>query len=92
MEVKNAVFWDMTQRGSCKNRRFGGTSLHLASVVTANVVPSSLIIFTLRWGRHVLPKPRFLQEPHGVKSQKMAFFSHRRENLKFYIALTGWDL
>jgi hypothetical protein len=24
--LKNAVFWDVTPRGSCKNRRFGGTS------------------------------------------------------------------
>jgi hypothetical protein len=23
--VKNAIFWDVTQCGSCKNRRFGGT-------------------------------------------------------------------
>jgi hypothetical protein len=23
--MKNAVFWDVTPRGSCKNRRFGGT-------------------------------------------------------------------
>jgi hypothetical protein len=23
--VKNSVFWDVTLRGSCKNRRFGGT-------------------------------------------------------------------
>jgi hypothetical protein len=23
--LKNGVFWDVTQRGSCKNRRFGGT-------------------------------------------------------------------
>jgi hypothetical protein len=23
--TKNAVFWDVTPRGSCKNRRFGGT-------------------------------------------------------------------
>jgi hypothetical protein len=22
---KNAVFWDVTPRGCCKNRRFGGT-------------------------------------------------------------------
>jgi hypothetical protein len=22
--MKNAVFWDVTTRGSCKNRRFGG--------------------------------------------------------------------
>jgi hypothetical protein len=23
--MKNGVFWDVTQCGSCKNRRFGGT-------------------------------------------------------------------
>jgi hypothetical protein len=23
--MKNAVFWEVTQCGSCKNRRFGGT-------------------------------------------------------------------
>jgi hypothetical protein len=23
--MKNGVFWDVTQRGYCKNRRFGGT-------------------------------------------------------------------
>jgi hypothetical protein len=44
-----------------------------------------------------------LQEPHLVTSQKMGFldfyipeegslYSHRRENLKSYIALTGWAL
>jgi hypothetical protein len=27
----------------------------------------------------------FLQEPHGITSQKMAFFSHRHENLKSYM-------
>jgi hypothetical protein len=26
-DIKNAVFWDVTLRGSCKNRRFGGTYL-----------------------------------------------------------------
>jgi hypothetical protein len=24
--IKNGVFWDVTPCGSCKNRRFGGTS------------------------------------------------------------------
>jgi hypothetical protein len=23
--MKNGIFWDVTERGSCKNRRFGGT-------------------------------------------------------------------
>jgi hypothetical protein len=27
--MKNAVFWDVTPRGSCKNQRFGGTWYHL---------------------------------------------------------------
>jgi hypothetical protein len=25
VDMKNAVFWDITPCGSCKNRRFGGT-------------------------------------------------------------------
>jgi hypothetical protein len=33
----------------------------------------------------VPPKCMFLQEPHGVTSQKTAFCSHRCENLKSYI-------
>jgi hypothetical protein len=37
-------------------------------LVMANVVPSSPILVTL------MMKHRFLQEPHGVTSQKMAFF------------------
>jgi hypothetical protein len=32
------------------------------------------------------PERRFLQQPHGVTSHKTTFFSHRRENLKSYIA------
>jgi hypothetical protein len=38
--IKNGVFWDVTQCGSCK----------------------------------IPPKRRFLQEPHGVTSQKTLFF------------------
>jgi hypothetical protein len=50
--VKN-VFWDVAPCGCCKNRRFGETYLlhhecsMLRLLVTANVVPSSLIISTL---------------------------------------------
>jgi hypothetical protein len=39
MNMKNGVFWDVTPRGSCKNRRFGGN--------TASVVPISPIQGTL---------------------------------------------
>jgi hypothetical protein len=40
--MKNAVFWDATPCGSCKNRRFREMLL-----VTANVVTNSLILYTL---------------------------------------------
>jgi hypothetical protein len=57
--MKNGIFWDFTQCGSCKNRRFGVTRIRrtrnnvsrLRSVrqllVTASVVPSSPISVTL---------------------------------------------
>jgi hypothetical protein len=62
--MKNAVFLDVTPRGSCENRRFGGiccphhqgekiqrvrnnVSSNWQLLVTANVVPNSLNLFTL---------------------------------------------
>jgi hypothetical protein len=39
-----------------------------------NVVPSSPILVTLMMEGLVPPKRRFLQEPHGVTSQKTPFF------------------
>jgi hypothetical protein len=52
--VKNGVFWDITPRGSCKNRRFGETVRHLVFLrsvrpllVTTSVVPTSPILVTL---------------------------------------------
>jgi hypothetical protein len=49
--MKNGVFWDVTPRGSCKNRRFGLTWVFLRSVrrllVAACVVPGSPILATL---------------------------------------------
>jgi hypothetical protein len=51
MEVtmKNAIFWDVTPCGNCKNRRFGGVFLRSVRqlLVTANVVCSSTIFVTL---------------------------------------------
>jgi hypothetical protein len=40
----------------------------------ADIVPCSPILFTLMMEALVPPKRRFLQEPHGVTSQKTAFF------------------
>jgi hypothetical protein len=64
----------------------------LQLLVTANV-PSTMILVTLIWRRYVPRKRRFLQEPHGITSQKNSILhSHRRENLKSYITLTYWTL
>jgi hypothetical protein len=74
----NAVFCDVTPCGSCKNRRLKGASrlqhivFHL--LVTANVVPNSLILSKLRWRRYFPLTRLFLHEPHGVTSKKTAFF------------------
>jgi hypothetical protein len=76
--MKNVVFWDVTPCGSCNNRRFLSQFVFLRSesrlLVTANVVPSSPILVTLMKKAQVPPKRRFLQEPHGVTSQKTPFF------------------
>jgi hypothetical protein len=50
VEVKNAVFWDVTPCGSCKNRRFIGSCRlhhHGDKNPSANVVPISSILVTL---------------------------------------------
>jgi hypothetical protein len=44
-------------------------------VVAASVVPSSPILVALMKEALVPPKRRFLQEPHGVASQKTPFFN-----------------
>jgi hypothetical protein len=88
-KLKNAVFWDVAAPcGFIINRRFGGTCrLHLqgrrnnASEENYRLLAtvwqfSSLPLFFLpwRWRRHVPPKRRFIINPHGATSQRMAFF------------------
>jgi hypothetical protein len=96
--VMNAVFWEVTPRGSCKNRRFGGRyrTLHcsvLRLLVTTNVVPSSLSLVTLMMEAtrssetSVLTKATRCHIP-----EEGILHSHSRENLRTYIALTGWTL
>jgi hypothetical protein len=66
--MKNAVFWDVTPCGSCKNRGFEGTyRLHHQGGERSNI---SLIS-----NRITLPKRLFLQEPHGIISLKAVFFA-----------------
>jgi hypothetical protein len=64
LKLKNGVFWVVTPCGSCKNHRFGGTwrLLHQGDKNRC----------TRR--RQFPPKRRFLQEPHGVTTQKTPFF------------------
>jgi hypothetical protein len=47
----------------------------LGLLVTANVVPSSPILVTMKMERYVHPKRRFFQEPNDLTSQKTSFFS-----------------
>jgi hypothetical protein len=83
--MKNAVIWDVTPCGSCKNRHFGGKyrlhhgdknsiSVFLPSVlrlqVTANVVHGTPILVTPMMQTIRSPKRRFLLGPLGVTSQR----------------------
>jgi hypothetical protein len=42
-------------------------------LVAANVLPSSVILFTLMMDVYVASKRRLLLKPHGVKFQETAF-------------------
>jgi hypothetical protein len=92
--MKYADFWAVTQSGFYKNRRFGRKyRLHHQEDKNwraRNNVSSNLSHWW--WRRDVPPKHRFLHEPCAVTSQKTAFFIVIREDLKSYIALTGWAL
>jgi hypothetical protein len=83
---KNAVFLDVTQCCSCKNRSFGGTyRLHhqggenqraiFQLLVTGYIIPSSLILSTLMLEAIHPSESRFVQELHGITSQKAAYFT-----------------
>jgi hypothetical protein len=45
--MKNVVFLDVTPCDSCENRPFGETLPVINLLLTANVVPNPLILFTL---------------------------------------------
>jgi hypothetical protein len=69
--------------------RIGVSEEHIASITMTRI---GELETTLAVTSNVPSKLRFVQEPHGVTAQKTAFFSHRRDNLKSYTALTGWAL
>jgi hypothetical protein len=60
-------------------------------LVKTSVVPSSPI-FVTRWRRRqVPPKSRFLQEPHGVTSQKAPFFIVTTANTSIHPLMVLWN-
>jgi hypothetical protein len=81
--IKNGVFWDVTSCGSCKNLRFGGIQRlrhqgdknRWTRNVSRNQQPTHAVRRLLVTANgYVPPKRQFLQEAHGVTSNKTAFF------------------
>jgi hypothetical protein len=69
LQMRNAVFWDVTPRGSCKNWHFGGIySIHNPDEKNRQAVG------IMTWRLQVHPKRRFFQEPCSVTSENTAFF------------------
>jgi hypothetical protein len=61
--MKNAIFWDVTSCGSCKNQCFRG------KYRLCHHPP-------WWWRRFVSLKLRFFQESHSITTQKATFFMH----------------
>jgi hypothetical protein len=61
-------------------------------LVTANVVPSSLNVFTDDGGNTLLQNIGFNKVARRHIPEDGILHSHRRENFKTYVALTGWSL
>jgi hypothetical protein len=71
--MKNAVFWDVTPCGSCKNHHQSNKNLRASNSLAVTSNRSALRRNTVR-RRYVHPKRRFLQQPRSETSQKTAFF------------------
>jgi hypothetical protein len=88
--MKNAVFWDVTPSGS-REPTFQRNVSQL--LVTANVVPSSLIFFTLMMVATYSSETLFLTTATWRHiPEDSILHGHHRENLKSYIALTSQAL
>jgi hypothetical protein len=91
--------WDVMPCVSCRNRHFRGTyCLHHQSGKN-NKLRTTLAVsswfFPPRWWRwYIPPKYRYLQEPHGIISQKTAYFvvtAMKTSNLNT-VSCTVWKL
>jgi hypothetical protein len=76
--MDNGVFWDVTPRGSCKSRRFGGTNSPILVTLMMEALSSSETSVLTRATRRNNPEDTILH-------------SHCSENLKSYILLQGSD-
>jgi hypothetical protein len=92
--MKNVVFGDVTPCGSCNNRRFqrtyrlcdqGDKNRRARNNVRSNWKPKQAP------KKYVPPKRLFLQQPHGVTSQKTALFSGEATLKLNYNETTIWS-
>jgi hypothetical protein len=99
--LKNAILWNVMACGSCKNRRFGGTyHLHYqdeknqrAGNVCSNFILSSLIPLTLmREDIYSSETSVLMRDTLRHIREDGILHSHRRQDLKSYIALMDWIL
>jgi hypothetical protein len=89
--MKNAVIWYVTPCNSCKNRHLRGTYRQRHQLLaTAIGATNSLILVTLMTEATLSSE---MCVPRRATSRNISengiLRSHRRENLKSYIALTG---
>jgi hypothetical protein len=75
--MKNVVFWDVTP---CGVRRL---------LVIADVLSSPTLVTLMM---EVPPKRVLTRATRRNITEDGILYSHRRENFKIYIALTGWAL
>jgi hypothetical protein len=72
--MKSAVFWHVTQCGSCKNTRFGGAyRLHHQGDKTD--LPSLMILINLMMEAIYYSETTVVTKPHGITSQKALFIT-----------------
>jgi hypothetical protein len=83
--MKNGVFWNVTSCGSCKNRRFRGTWHVFHQCDEIGELGTTLMMEALNSSE---PSVLTRATPRNI-SEDAIIHSHRRENLKSYIALTG---